>query len=250
MRPAPARAGMRLAVQLYTLRNLEESLPETIARLADTPYEGVQFARLGDATPDAVAAALDDADLDVAGAHVGVDAIEDDYEDLRETYARLACTELVVSSYEREAFETGEGARDAGEHLSALADRVAPDGFALHYHNHTFEFGSPAAYDAFAAAADGVGLEIDTGLANHAGVDPVSLLERYGERVSLVHLTDSRPGSDDTLHVDLGTGEVDVEGCVDAARAAGVDWLIFEHGLTDHPLDSVRDAAETLAPLL
>jgi len=244
---------MRLAIQLYTLGDLDESLSETIPRLADTPYEGVQFAGFGDAIPEELAAALDDAGLDVAGAHVGADEIEDAYEETLDAYGTVGCEELVVPSYDREAFETGAGARAAGERLAGLADRLDDDGVGLHYHNHTFEFadlGEERAFDVFAAAADGVGLEIDTGLANHAGADPVELLERYGDRVSLVHLTDSRPGSDDTLHMDLGTGEVDIEACVDAARDAGAEWIIFEHGLTDHPLDSAADAAETLEPLL
>ena len=244
---------MRLAVQLYTLRNLDESLPETIERLGDTPYEGVQFAGLGGASPDDLAAALDRANLDVAGAHVDLEEMEDRRERTLEAYDAVDCDQLVVPSYEREAFETREGAEAAGERLAGVTDRLEPAGVDLHYHNHTFEFteiGEETAFDAFAAAAGGVGLEIDTGLASHAGVDPVALLERYADRVSLVHLTDSRPGSEETLHVDLGTGTVDIEACVDAAREAGAEWLIFEHGLTDHPLDSVADAAERLDQLL
>jgi len=244
---------MRLAVQLYTLRNLGEPLTDTIARLGDTPYEGVQFSSFGGVVPDALAAALDRVGLDVAGAHVDLDAIEDNYRATIDSYGALGCDQFVVPSYERDAFETEDGARGAGERLAKTADRLGADDTGLHYHNHTFEFadlGGTRAYDVFAGAAEGVGLEIDTGLASHAGVDPVALLERYADSVSLVHLTDSRRGSEDTLHVDLGTGEVDVEACVDAARGAGVEWLIFEHGLTAHPLESITDAAERLAPLL
>jgi sugar phosphate isomerase/epimerase len=245
---------MRLGLQLYTLRNLDESLVETIERVGTTAYEGVQFSRLGDADVDALATALEAAGLATAGAHVDLDALTDDPAAVLDSYRTLDCSELVVPSYDESAFETAAGARDAGARLAELADRLAGDGVGLHYHNHTFEFtplgdDGTRAYDEFAAAADGVGLEVDTGLANHAGVDPVALLERHADRLSLVHLTDSRPDDEDALHVDIGEGTVDVEACVDAAAAAGADWLLFEHGLTDDPPGSIERAADRLAPL-
>jgi sugar phosphate isomerase/epimerase len=245
---------MDLAIQLHTLRTLEEPWTETITRLADTPYEAVQFCSgFEEEDPAEIADALDAADLAVAGAHVGVDDVDEPETDAFSFYRSLGIDDLVVSSYGREAFETAEGARQAGEHLAAIADRLADRGVRLHYHNHAYEFtdlGDRSAFDVFAASATGVGLEIDTGLASHGGADPVELFERYGDRVDLVHLTDSRAGSEDTLHMDLGTGEVDVEGCVTAAADAGASWLIFEHGLTDDPTASMDAAAETLVPLL
>ena len=244
---------MQLGLQLYTLRDLDESLTATIDRLVDGPYDGVQFAGLDGADPTAVAAALGDAGLDDAGAHVRADEIEDDYEDLLAAYDVLGCDQFVVPTYDTTAFETEEGARTAGERLAGLSDRLSADGASLHYHNHTFEFtdlGDGTAFDAFTDAAAGVGVEIDTGLANHAGVDPVDLFDRYGDRVDLVHLTDSRPGSSGSKHVDLGEGTVDVEACVDAAADCGTEWIIFEHGQTDHPIASVEHAAEVLRPLV
>ena len=242
---------MRLGIQLYTLRNVEESLIDTIDRVGSTIFEGVEFAGLGDTDPEAVAGTLEEADLDVAAAHVGVDDLSGDVKDILTTYEILGCRDLVVPSYDREAFETRETAQEAGRTLATLADRLG-DEARLHYHNHTFEFpplSTGTAFDAFATAATGVGLEIDTGLANHAGVDPVSLIDRYGDRIRLVHLTDSRPGSMDTRHMDLGTGDVDLAGCVAASADADVDWLIFEHGLTDDPINSMEAAADTLEEL-
>lgn len=244
---------MRLGIQLYTLRDVDDSLTETLHRVAETPYEGVQFAGVEDESIDEIVATLDETGLGVADAHVGLDAIENDYEATRETYSTLGCERLVVPAYEREAFETAAGAREAGERLSDLADRMETDGFEVHYHNHSFEFtdlDGATAFDTFAAAGEGVGLEIDTGLANHAGVDPVALLERYGDRVALVHLTDSDPDDPEAPHADLGTGTVDIEGCVETASEIDAEWLVFEHGVTDDPVASMEDAAKTLAPLL
>lgn len=245
---------MRLAIQLYTLRDLDRSTPELLETVAKRPhYEGVEFAGLDpEESAGAVASALDDTGLSVAGAHVDLEAVEDDPDGVAGAYHRAGCTEHVIPSYEHDAFESEAGASRAGDRLAVLEDRL-PEGAQLHYHNHTFEF-TPTeegtTFDAFAGAADGIGLEIDTGLANHAGQDPVALLERYGDRVSLMHLTDSRPDDEDALHVDPGEGSVDIAACIETADDAGVEWVIFEHGLTEDPIASMEHAGETLAPLL
>jgi sugar phosphate isomerase/epimerase len=239
---------VRLAIQLYTFRTLDESPDATIDRLADGPYGGVEFAGLDGSDPETVASALDDGRIAPVSAHVDANRIESDPGAVVDRYGRIGCDRIVVPSIGQDAFVTIDAARDAGSRLASLAERLGSAD--LHYHNHGFEFadpGSEAAFDAFAAAADDIGLEIDTGLANHAGADPVALLERYGDRVDLVHLTDSRPG--DALHADLGTGTVDLDGCVAAAASAGVDWLVFEHGLTDDPVAAAADAADVIRGL-
>ena len=246
---------MRIGIQLYTLRNLDDPLTDTIRRVADLGFEGVEFAGFGEHSPTEIADVLEETGLAATGAHETIDAIEDGGPELREQYATVGCRDLIVPTYDGEAFTTEVGARDAGRRLSAAASNLATDDVTLHYHNHTFEFTELAdgtAFDAFAAAAEDVRLEIDTGLANHAGVDPIELLERYGDRVTLVHLTDSEHASDDpqTKHMDLGTGDLDIPACVEAAREADAEWITYENGLTDDPVTSVEAAAATLSELV
>lgn len=236
---------VRPAIQLYTLRELDEPLTETLHRVADTVYEGVEFAGLDGESPAAVADTLADVGLDPVGAHVGLDALRTDYEATVDAYRTLGCDRLVIPSYGEEGFASESAISAAADRLSALADRLADDGFEAHYHNHTYEFArldsvSDTAYDAFTARTDDkLGLEFDVGLARHGGVDPTTYLDRYAERISLVHLTDTVPDDDDTLHVDLGEGVVDLEACVRAAVDADAEWLVHENGLT-------TDASATL----
>ena len=85
-------------------------------------------------------------------------------------------------------------------------------------------------------------------LAALAGQDPVSLLERYGDRIEGVHLKDY--DLDAEASVDLGDGDVDVAGCIGAARDAAVEWGIVEFESSDDPLASAERSAETLEELL
>lgn len=245
---------IRPAIQLYTLRTVDESIGTKLDRIAETNYRGVEFAGLADESPTAVASKLEEVGVDAVGAHVGVETLETEYADVVERYGTLGCSRLVVPSYDTDAFGTRDGVDAAADRLSELADRFDADGFELMYHNHTFEFeslGSNTAMDRFVErTSDLVRLEIDTGLANQAGADPIDLLERHADRVSLLHLTDSRSGSERTAHVDLGEGEVDVRACLETARDVGVEWAIYENGTTTDPLGSLAHSDARLSTLI
>lgn len=245
---------VRPAIQLYTLRELDESMTATLGRVAETAYEGVEFAGLGDETAETVAAALHNTDLVPVGAHVGLDTLEEEYEATVEMYRTLGCDRIVIPSYGADGFTSPSAVSEAATQLSAVTDRLAADGFEAHYHNHAYEFSDiegdfDTAYDALAAWTDDrLKLEFDVGLACHGDVDPLRYLDRYAKRISLIHLTDTVPGSEETLHVDLDEGVVDLSACV--RRATDAEWLIHEHGLTTDPKATLAKSAMRVQELL
>jgi sugar phosphate isomerase/epimerase len=239
---------MRPAIQLFTLRELDASLPDLLARVGDTAFEGVEFAGLGGSDPEEVRAALDDAGLDAAGAHVGIEDLESDLDSTVETYRKLDCERIVVPYLDEAQFASEKTTADTARRLQELAARLDDRGMALGYHNHDHEFTAldgQSAYDVLAAETD-IDLELDVGWATAAGHDPVGLLGHLRDRVPLVHLKDvsgDRP-------VELGDCDVDSEACVRAALEAGTEWLVYEHDEPDDPEASLEHGAERLAELL
>lgn len=246
----------RPAIQLYTLRELEEPLIETLHRVADTGYEGVEFAGIGDESAESIADALDDTSLEPVGAHVSLDSLWTDYEETVETYQILGCERIIVPSYGEDGFTSESAVSEAANRLLTLADRLVDDGFEVHYHNHTYEFTEIAgkfdtAYDALVAQTDErLSLEFDVGLARHGDIDPIAYLDRYADRISLIHLTDTIPGDDSTLHVDLGEGVVVLDECIRTAIDADAKWLIYENGLTTDPVTTLTSSAARIRELL
>jgi sugar phosphate isomerase/epimerase len=239
---------MRPAIQLYTLRDLDDSLPDLLARVGETDFEGVEFAGLGDNEPEAIRDVLDDVGLDAAGAHVGIDALEDDLDATAETYRRLDCDRIVVPYLDAAAFASRETVADTARRLQELDARLSDRDIELGYHNHDHEFTAvdgDAAFELLAAETD-FDLELDVGWATAAGHNPTDLLDRLRGRVPLVHLKDmagDRP-------VELGDGDLYLEACVRAAHEAGTEWLVYEHDEPDDPEASLAHGAETLADLL
>lgn len=78
--------------------------------------------------------------------------------------------------------------------LDVLAEMAGERGLALAYHPHmgTVVEGEDE-IDALMSATRGLKLLVDTGHSAFAGLDPLSLLRRYRERVAHVHLKNVRP---------------------------------------------------------
>ncbi len=238
---------MRTAIQLYTLREVDEPLPELLARVGEAGFDGVEFAGLGDADPADITDALDDADLEVAAAHVPIDELEDDPGRAARIYHEIGCEWAVVPYLDASNFENEETATRTARRLDELAARMEGHSTSLCYHNHDHEFvdvGGKTGFDVFLAESD-IEIELDIGWAVAAGRDPLALIESLDGRAPLLHVKDTRDGEP----VELGEGEVDLTACVGAARDAGTDWLVYEHDAPSDPLASLAHGGERLRQL-
>lgn len=250
---------VRTAIQLFTLRALDEPIDDVIGRVGKTTFDGIElydehFDLLADeATRDRARDALDDAGLDVAGAHVSVDRLDDSFAEVVEVCEAVGCPTLVVPSYDPDAFATREGIAGAADRIAGLSSDLDKHGLELCYHNHTFEFeriDGDVAFETFVdRAEDRFEFEPDVGLATHAGYDALDLLDLVEGRAPIVHLTDTVPGDEDALHADVGDGIVDIDACADAAAEGGAEWIVCENGRTTDALASLERGSEAFGAL-
>ncbi|MCU4753329.1 sugar phosphate isomerase/epimerase [Halobacteria archaeon AArc-curdl1] len=243
---------MHTAIQLYTIRALERPLPELLEAVADTSLDGVEFAGLEGSDPAEVAATLERTGLEAVAAHAQREELEEDAEALTQTYATLGCDRIVLSWLDPEAFATHEAVEATADLLAGLGERVADAGGSFAYHNHDQEFttleSGRDAFDVLFEHLEGepVDIQLDAGWAVAAGRDPTALLERYGDRIDLLHLKDV----DGDEPCGLGDGDLPLEACVDAARAADVEWLIYEYDNPADPAGALERDSAVMASLL
>lgn len=244
----------RPAIQLYTLRDLDASVPELIHLVGETALEGIEFAGLGEVSKSAIATALDETGIEPVAAHVSLDTLQRDLHGTVATYRALGCETLIVPMVDADRFTSPAAITALADELNAIGAALADNAMRVGYHNHSFEFERLAddrlAFDhLLAETSDDVLIELDVGLATWAGANPASLLEQYGDRISLVHLTDSIP-CEEPHHRHYGTGTVDLRACASAASAADVGWAIYEHGRPDDPEEGLEEAATDLPAFL
>ncbi|WP_267641676.1 sugar phosphate isomerase/epimerase family protein [Haloarchaeobius amylolyticus] len=240
----------RPAVQLYSLRRVDQPLETVVRRAGELGFDGVEFAtRVGDADPDAVAAALEETGLETVAAHVGFETLTADLEATVGFYRDLGCDTLVVPYLDDAHFASRGAIEDTATELVALAERCRDHGIRLCYHNHDHEFvtvdGAPAFVQLLEAADDPLRFEVDLGWVTAAGYDPVALLEAYHEQIPLVHVFDVAPETGEPTNV--GDGLLDVDACARAVREHEIEWAIYEHDDPADPFGAAEHGATVLA---
>jgi len=245
---------VQTAINLYSVRALDEPLLDTIDRVADAGYDGVQISgglgAIGDAGAAAVADKLAATGLDPVPPHVGMDELEDDLDAVVAAYGdEIGVSGAVIPHVDHEHFASAQNV-DA---FAALVDEVAEDlaaaGWDCHYHNHDFEFedlGDETAYDRFVGETEAK-MELDVGWALVGGDDPAALIGDLDDRIDLVHMKDMHV--DEREFAEIGEGDVDMQACADAARDVDADWLIYEHDDPENPAESIETGADFLADL-
>lgn len=236
------------AIQLYSVHGIDDELPTVLDYISETELDGVEFFQVDDEV--AVADALDRADLDIAGAHVDLGSLEDEFEETVETWSSLGVETFVVPWADPKHFETRSAVESLAERLSAVAARLSKRGYDLHYHNHDQEFvdlDGDYALEVLAEAAPEVGLEIDLGWAGAAGADPLALVERYADRIDLLHVKDFDPETGGPAKV--GEGGLDLDAVAAAAVEQGVEWLVYEYEDATDTYDTIDHAGDVLPPL-
>ena len=130
-----------------------------------------------------------------------------------------------------------------------MSEACKREGIKFCYHNHDHEFTTVfrgiTVFDMLLAYVPDLYLELDLGWTAYAGLDPVKLIRRVGERLCLVHFKDFRPTGpvkhtvpmlDPSLtktydmpdFCSLGSGVLPVHDCLLACMEAGIDLAVVE----------------------
>ncbi|MFC6993260.1 sugar phosphate isomerase/epimerase family protein [Haladaptatus sp. GCM10025707] len=229
---------MRTAIQLYTLRALDESLDQLVARVASTPLDGVEFAYESMNSPTDVASTLASHDLELANLSASVETLETDEAALAEACETLDCETVVLPYLDPSYFDSRDRVEATADLLSGFARTLDSHGLRFLYHNHAHEFADVDGEVAFDVLLDRVDdrveFELDLGWVGTAGEDPYARLEALGDRVPSIHVKDMYFATGE--FASLGDGDLDASQAMRIAQAQGVEWAIFEH---DEPADPV-----------
>ncbi|KAB1198339.1 MULTISPECIES: sugar phosphate isomerase/epimerase [Haloferax] len=243
---------MDFGIQLYSLRNLDEPTGSLVERAADAGFDGVEFAGLDD--DEHTRTALDETGLTAPSAHVPIEELESDLDAVCERYGALGVETLVVPYLPPEEFADADTVDETAHRLDDLTARCDDRGFRLLYHNHEHELQTVAGEPALDRLAEesGVGFELDLAWILAAGYDPADYLDRYADRTPLVHLKDvvlDSSADRGGRPVELGAGELDVDGCLAAASDEFVEWVIVEHDDPENPAEFCQSAGAAIADL-
>jgi sugar phosphate isomerase/epimerase len=210
-----------ISIQLYTLRDaLEADRDGTLAAVAAMGVDEVEPFGIEhfEWLPDALAAA----GLKAGSAHANI--VENPDAVLAAAKALGVSTVFQPGPVPRDAFSSAESLASFADAINAQVDAFEAEGIRIGFHNHDWEFIAPRidgelAYDHFASLLDPrTVLELDTYWAAAGGVDPLSLFEKYGDRITHLHVKDGPiEGGHGVSNVVLGTGAMNIPPILEAS---------------------------------
>jgi sugar phosphate isomerase/epimerase len=259
-----ARTLRTIGVQLYTVRSIITEKPlETLQELEKIGYREAEVIA---GSMEKIWPSLKQTSIKPVSLHMDTALFTRQQDKLPAALedAKKRGFEYVVCPYIAPADRGGvEVIRKLGETLNKAGELCNKSGLHLCYHNHAFEFepsGQGTLLDVLMQTAEPklVSLELDIMWAQVAGVDPVSVLQKYGGRVALMHLknvakdvgqhyNESIPK---TAFREVGNGSIDVPAVLKAASKAGVKHYFVEQDQTPgDPIESLRQSYNYLAKL-
>ncbi len=248
----------RIGVQLWSVKDeLRKDFKGTLEAVAAMGFEGVEFfghefGEFAD-NPAGLKEFLAKNNLKAESAHVQFKHLTPEvFDDNVAYYQAIGCEMLLIAIDDR-AWDP-EGVHEVVKELNMMAEKLAPYGIAIGYHNHAQEFGDfqDATYWDFIAKStpDNVILQLDVGWTNYAGKSPVEYVRRYPGRTLVTHYKiRTHEGTQDITPI-IGQDGYDWGALLSAnMEFGGTRWVMVEqeeypNGLT--PLEAVAASKKGL----
>jgi len=247
----------KIAAQMYTVRDAcqtAEGMAEALQRVADIGYESVQLSgHASDITPEQVKQMCDDAGIAICATHVPYESMRDDLDAVVAMHRLYDCRYPGIGGLPAENREGGaEGYSAFAREASAVAKSMAERGLIFVYHNHSFElekFGDRTGLQILYEDSDPAYFmsELDTYWLQHGGASPVAWLNRLAGRAPVVHFKDMAMRGREQLFAEIGEGNLDWPGILEACESAGSEYYIVEQDTCRRdPFESLAISFENL----
>lgn len=232
--------SLPIGLQVYSVRDaLAKDFDGTLTQIAKMGYEGVE---LFGGLPGHAKKLVNELGLKVPGRHgLYDDFVKEIDKHIAETLELgspvLVCAwSMPGDSYTWETIT---------ENLEKFAQAAKNQGLTFAYHNHGHELlqnvGSQRVLDYMAENAPSLNFELDIAWLYSGGVSPSEYLEKYANRVALVHVKDIAKKGSDWDTVELGQGEVDLSKALTSAGKTTAQWRLIEQDNSDDPMRSAKN---------
>ncbi len=277
---------MRTAVQqimLGTVTGNEAAARSTLQRIKAAGYDGLELNRFmihpssmmvrlmtrAAGMPTGKGGNLDwkklmrEEELSVISLHTDLGSLEREAEAVASEARELGTDKLVITGMYRFDYGDEKAVRELAARLNKAGEALKKLGLSLLYHNHNVELlqvkPGQRAYDLLLSETDPalVGFEFDSYWFTDGGADAMDWMRRLGSRMKLWHITDrgcrqKGPSMTPILKqdsVELGTGNMDLDGLRVLAEENGVEAIVLEshkNWIDKNPVKSLELSAKWL----
>lgn len=236
-----------IGIQLNSLKKLcEKNLEEVLKTVSSLGFHGVEFKGFYGHSPYEIKALLKKYGLTLISSHLELSDILDNYDEHLAYHKELLCKRLVITFGE---FSGAESLSMLINNLNSLQIRLRKQNIELLYHNHEHEFrnyklGENALSRIMSDTK--INLELDTFWAEKGGGDISEILEKYKNRIPLLHIKDGIGH----IPTALGEGECDIRRVYNFGIENKLEWIILElSSKMEDPLTAMYNSVDYLNKL-
>lgn len=226
----------------YTFRTqFADDVPGTLDMIKEMGFTNIEFSNLFGKSASEMRSLLDERGLICTSYGVSYDNLVNNTETVAEEAGVLGASYVRVAWIPHESPFDIDDAMKAIEDFEAAGKYLKDHNISFSYHNHGYEFrpyGDGTLFDYLVQNSNPeyVNFQLDTFWVAQPGHDPVKLLETYPNRFNLVHLKDLKKGVEHDYSggapaeydVPLGTGQIDLERLLRAAKHSNIEYFYIE----------------------
>ncbi len=276
--------AIKVGIQLYSVRNaLAERPYETLKAVSELGYKYIEAANHNAAEDDGVGfgvpaakmkESMDSYGLQIAGCHINP-LLPQRLPKILEYHSKIG-NKQIGCDIEFYPYGDMEYLKRRCELFNEVGRICKENGFRYYYHNHYQEFqrfGDTTVYDYIMSHTDPslVYVEMDLYWIARGGMDPLEYIEKYKDRIILIHQKDFPENARQTLDMfdgvvrrdgnlthevfsatkfpscftEVGTGVLPIQRYIDAlSDAPNLEYLILEQDFTSCPteLESIKQS--------
>ena len=229
-------SNLKAGAQMYTVREFTQTLSdikESLRKVSQIGYTGVQVSAFGDVDPKDVAKLAEEFGLTIAATHLGWNEFQEDIDRVVETHLLWKCKHVAIGGLPKDYY-CAEGIGRFVDELGPVAEKLSAAGLDFSYHNHSHELvrynGRTWLAQVYEAAPpSALNAELDVYWLVAGGGDPAQWIADLGARQPVIHFKDMIVLPDRTQRfAEVGEGNLNWPGIVEACRVAGVEWALVE----------------------
>lgn len=246
--------SLPIGLQLWSIKEeLEKEFKDTLKKVAEIGYDGVEFAGYGGLSSMELRELLSELGLKACGSHVSLRELTENIDEVIE-YSLEIGNKYIICPYAE--FNSKEDVLELAAKLNVIGEKCRDKGLICGYHNHAHEFSEfngEYILDIIYKATDDslVKAELDTYWVEYAGVNVVDYIKKHCGRFDLIHLKDMQIIGDTKQSTEVGNGLMDFPSVIREAEKQGARWLIVEQEYFTKPtLESVEISYNNLKELV
>lgn len=268
--------ALPVALQLYSVRDdLKANFEETIKKVAQMGYQGVEFAGIPEGISfENARKIIDKYGLVAVSAHVGFGDMLENPEKVFTDYKSLGCDYVAIPWLAKDEAFSPDTIEETFNKIEFLGKKAKEAGLQLLYHNHNFEFEKidgeyilDKMYNT--VPEEYLKTQLDTCWVNVGGEDPAEYVRKYTGRAPVVHLKDFVGGGKEGLFELIGDNKTKADNKAEfdfrpvgygvqnfpeilkASVDAGAKWVVVEQDKSTQrpPMEAVKMSREYLKSL-